>query len=518
MADEQRGQWQSRFGFIMAAAGSAIGLGNIVFFGANAYKYGAGAFYLPYLIALFVVGIPVMIVELGVGSYTRKAFPPSLHQLAGRAGEFWGWFSLLSATVITMYYITILSWCFGMLLGAFGGLWQPETALPAFAEAGAALASPVTALPNPVGYFFNMISSWKTVGFVVLIWAANLWVISRGVQAIEVVNKVFMPIMWGFILLLIARGLTLPGGLDGLYLLFTPNFEVMQNPEVWKGAFSQIFFTLSLGFGIMTAYASYLPKESDQVTNPLIISFMNCGFEFLAGIAIFTMLFSFSMIPKASTLSMTFFIIPEGIARMPGGPAVVMTFGVLFFLLLLMAGVTSSVSLVEGLVSSISDKFGFTRRRFITVFAVIGCTGSVAFALPQVVDPGLASNGTLGLTLLDLMDHWAFSYGLMIGGLVECVIVGWVFGADKLRAHINQHAQIQLPALFDPLIKYVIPGILLLILGSSAWAELQGIYGHDYTINGMPWLPMACFAVWLLGSCLVAALLTYSQDYPEVQA
>jgi NSS family neurotransmitter:Na+ symporter len=512
MSVEERGQWQSRFGFIMAAAGSAIGLGNIVFFGANAYKYGAGAFYLPYLIALFVVGIPVMIIELGLGSYTRKAFPPSLHQLAGRFGEFWGWFALLSATIITMYYITILAWCFGMLLGAFGDLWKPETTLPAFSQ--------IQSLPNPVGYFFNMISSWWTVIFVVCIWGANLFVISRGVQSIEFVNKIFMPIMWGFILLLIVRGITLPGGLDGLYLLFTPNFEVMSNPEVWKGAFSQIFFTLSLGFGIMTAYASYLPKNSDQVTNPLIISFMNCGFEFLAGIAIFTMLFSFSMVPKASTLSMTFFIIPEGISKMPGGPWVVTAFGVMFFLLLLMAGITSSVSLVEGLASSIADKFGFTRRRFVALFGILGCIGSVAFALPQVVDPGLASDGTLGLTLLDLMDHWAFSYGLMIGGLAECIIVGWVFGADKLRENINRYAQIRLPAFFDVLVKFVIPGILIFILGSSAWSEFSGVYGHNFTINGMPWLPMACFLFWLLGSCAVAAFLTWSKNYPteEVQA
>ncbi|PKL79031.1 MAG: sodium-dependent transporter, partial [Candidatus Melainabacteria bacterium HGW-Melainabacteria-1] len=101
-AAEQRGQWKSRFGFIMAAAGSAIGLGNIVFFGANAYTYGAGAFYLPYLIALFCVGIPVMILELGIGSLTRTALPPSLHRLAGRFGEFWGWFSLASALIVTM--------------------------------------------------------------------------------------------------------------------------------------------------------------------------------------------------------------------------------------------------------------------------------------------------------------------------------------------------------------------------------------------------------------------------------
>lgn len=503
---EARGQWQSRLGFIMAAAGSAIGLGNIVFFGANAYKYGAGAFYLPYLIALFTVGIPVMVVELGLGTLTRKAFPPSLHRLAGRFGEFWGWFALVSAFLVTMYYITILSWALGMLVGAFGQLWQPEQALSAFPAVGS--------LPNPKGYFFDMISGWMPLIFVVIIWVANLTIILRGVSQIERINRIFLPLMWLFMLLLIVRGLTLPEGLEGLYLLFTPNFEAMKDIAIWKGAFSQIFFTLSLGFGVMTAYASYLPKEADQVGNPLIISLMNCGFEFLAGIAIFTMLFSFSIVPQASTLSMTFFVIPQGIAQMPGGMLIVQSFGILFFVLLLLAGITSSVSLVEAPMSSLIDKFGMSRRHLVPLIGGLGMLGSVAFALPFVVDPGLDSNGTLGLTLLDLMDHWAFSYGLLLGGLVECVIVGWFFGADKLRDRINQHASFRLPAVFDVLVKWVIPAVLLYILVSSAWQEFGGIYGHDYVINGFqPWLPVLCFLIWLAGGGLLSALLTFARDY-----
>lgn len=494
----------------MAAAGSAIGLGNIVFFGANACTYGAGAFYLPYLLALFCVGIPVMILELGVGSMTRMSLPPSLHRLGGRFGEFWGWFSLASALIVTMYYITILSWTMGMLLGALGPLWAPETQLSAFTAVGT--------LPNPTGYFFEMISSWSPLIFVLVIWLGNLFIIARGVAQIEVINRIFLPLMWVFILLLIVRGLTLPEGLQGLYLLFTPDFEAMKNIDVWKGAFSQIFFTLSLGFGVMTAYASYLPKDSDQVSNPLIISFLNCGFEFLAGIAIFTMLFSFAMVPKASTLSMTFFIIPQGIAQMPGGPLIVQSFGVMFFVLLLLAGITSSVSLVEAPMAALIDKFKMSRRRLIVMIGGLGMAGSVAFALPMVVDPGLASNGTLGLTLLDLMDHWAFSYGLLLGGLMECLIVGWLFGADKLRAHINQYAAIRLPAIFDTLIKWVIPAVLLFILSTSAWQEFKGLYGHSYVIEGFqPWLPLICFLAWLLGGSLLAGLLTLAGTYPATE-
>ena len=501
----QRGQWNSRIGFIMAAAGSAIGLGNIVFFGANAYKYGAGAFYLPYLIALFVVGIPVMILELGLGGLTRRALPASLHYLEGKFGEFWGWFSLASAFLVTTYYIALLSWVFGMLLGAFGPLWEPSQTLSGFGG--------IEQLPNPTGYFFHMISGWSPMFFVIFIWAVNLFIIVRGVSQIEFINRIFLPLMWLFILFLIGRGITLPNGIEGVYLLFTPDFSAMKDIEIWKGAFSQIFFTLSLGFGVMTAYASYLPKDADQVSNSFIISLMNCCFEFLAGIAIFTMLFSFSIIPKASSLSMSFFVIPEGIANMPGGPMVVKAFGIMFFTLLLLAGISSSVSLVEAPISA-------PRRKIIPFVGLVGILGSAAFALPTVIDPSLSATGTLGLTLLDLTDHWAFSYGLLIGGLTECILLGWFFGPEKLRAHINQHSRIHLPAIFDVLVKYIIPAILIFILTSSALQEFKVLYGSDYPIG--QWaniLPILCFLVWALGGMLLSLLLTLKGNYDEeVQA
>ncbi|HIG75017.1 MAG TPA: hypothetical protein EYQ24_10695 [Bacteroidetes bacterium] len=126
----ERGAWKSKLGFILAASGSAIGLGNIVFFASNAYQYGGGAFYLPYFIALFVLGIPVMIVEFSLGTMTGRSFPLALQKLAGKKGEFVGWWSLASALTITMYYITILGWALSMLVGAFGSLLEPGASAP----------------------------------------------------------------------------------------------------------------------------------------------------------------------------------------------------------------------------------------------------------------------------------------------------------------------------------------------------------------------------------------------------
>ena len=484
---EARGSWGSKLGFILAASGSAIGLGNIVFFPANAYKYGGGAFYVPYLIALFLIGIPIMIIELGIGRMTRRSLPNALFELGGRKAELAGWFGVINASIITMYYIAILGWVIGMWVGSLQDLWT--------AKAVEAFNLPAGALSNSMSYFFNMISNWNTVIFVILVWAFNVLIIYWGTKSIEAAVKVFVPLMWLMMIILIVRGITLPNGVQGNYYLFTPDFAVMKSPEVWKGAFAQMFFTLSLGFGIMTAYASYLPKKNDDVQNATTISLMNCSFEFIAGLAIFSLLFTCAIAPKASTLSMMFFVVPEGIAQFP---VLVKLFGVMFFTLLLLAGLTSSVSLVEAVVLSIIDKFKLPRRKVIMAVAFVGVVGSIAFALPTVIDSKLSTNGTLGLTLLDLFDHWAFGYGLLICGLLECIIIGWLYDIDKIRAFLNENAYLKLGAWFKHLIRFVIPSVIILILILSISEEVKnGMYGSKFETGNFTWLYGLAFLGWL---------------------
>ncbi|MFH1278233.1 MAG: sodium-dependent transporter [Candidatus Eisenbacteria bacterium] len=503
MSDADRGQWKSKLGFILAASGSAIGLGNIVFFSANAYRFGAGAFYIPYLVALFLLGIPVMMLELGLGHRAQRGFPEAMYRAAGVKGEWVGWFGLLNASVITMYYITILAWVLGMWIGAFGSLWEPS-AVPAFGiEAGV--------LSRSMSFFFDMVSKFDTIAYVIVVWLMNALIVWWGTKSIEKAVKIFVPLMWLFMIVLILRGLTLPNGSQGLMLLFTPDFEVMKDPEVWQGAFSQMFFTLSLGFGIMATYASYLPKKSDQPTNALSISFLNCSFEYIAGLAIFSLLFCFAIVPRASTLSMTFFVIPEGIGSFPVG---VRLFGVLFFTLLLTAGLTSSVSLVEAVGAGVIDKFGVSRKKTVIVIFLLGTVGSCCFALPKIIDPALESNGTLGLSLLDLFDHWAFSYGLLICGFLECVFVGWVLGADKLRAHMNATSRLRIGPVWDWMIKVVIPVVILVILGFSIRAEFaRGLYGNAMVTGSLTNLHVLVLALWILFTAGGALLLTGAGIY-----
>ncbi len=352
-----RGSWNSKLGFILAASGSAIGLGNIVFFSSNAYQYGGGAFYLPYFIALFALGLPIMMVEFGLGTLTGKSFPLAMREVGGKRAEFVGWWSIGSAMFITAYYVAILGWAFGMMVGAFGSLFEPGVTAP-FTP----FQTP-TERASAMVYFFHLISTWWPVVFVFLIWALNLLILRKGTETIERAVRIFVPLMWVFMIGLVIRGLTLEGGFDGVMYLFTPELEGISDATVWRGAFSQMFFSLSLGLGTMTAYASYLPKDADQVNNSVLVSSLNCSFEFIAGLAIFSLLFVFTLNPAGSTLSLSFFVIPQGINELSAIPWITRLFGFFFFLLILMAGLTSSISLIEGPASALIDKLKITRTR-----------------------------------------------------------------------------------------------------------------------------------------------------------
>ena len=262
---QSRGNWKSKMGFILAASGSAIGLGNIVFFSSNAYQYGGGAFYLPYFIALFVLGMPVMMVEFGIGSMTGKSFPLALRNFAGKRGEFVGWWSIACAMFITAYYISILGWAFGMMVGSFGSLFEPGISAP-FTP----FETPTESV-NAMVYFFNLTATWWPLVFIIILWIINIYILKNGAQSIERAVRVFVPTMWIFMIILAIRGITLNGGFNGVMYLFTPDFEGISDPGVWRGAFSQMFFSLSLGMGTMTAYASYLPKNADQVNNGMLV-------------------------------------------------------------------------------------------------------------------------------------------------------------------------------------------------------------------------------------------------------
>ena len=217
-----------------------------------------------------------------------------------------------------------------------------------------------------------------------------------------------------------------------------------------------------------------------------------------------------------------FFVVPQGIAELPGGSVGVMAFGLMFFLLLLLAGLSSSISLVEGLAASLIDKFKISRPKAIALFCSFGALGSVMFTLPMIVNPNLANDGTLGLTLVDLVDHWAFSYGLLIVGLLECLLVGWAFGAHKLRKHVNATSVFKLGAWYDWLIKAVIPALIIFVLVMGIRKEFtDGLYGMDFKENyadAFQWMagsPMVILGMWIVVTVGMSLIFTTKGNYEK---
>lgn len=416
----ERGRWKSRTGFLLAVIGSAVGLGNIWRFPYLAYKNGGGAFLIPYGIALFTVGIPLMILELSIGHKFRASAPLAFKRI-GRRWETLGWWIAVYIFMgINFYYCVVISWCLNYLRFSFGLSWGEST--------GSFFNETFLGLSKGPYQFGGL--NWPIVFGLAIVWLINWWVVYKGVRrGIEIATKILMPFLGVTILILVAWSLTLPGAMEGVKVYLLPDFSRLSDPKIWGDAFSQIFFSASLALGAIIAYASYLPARSNIKANAVIACLANSGFSLIAGLAVFSTLGYMSFAtgkPVQEVVSggpgLAFVTYPATINLLPFGNH---AFGILFFLALLFAGITSSVSLYESSASSIIDKFGWSRKKVTTVMVFIGFAGGLVFA------------SGAGLYWLDLVDFVINHFCLLVVGLLEAVAVGWVYRTHKIKTHIR---------------------------------------------------------------------------------
>lgn len=482
----ERGQWKSRVGFILAVVGSAIGLGNIWRFPYLAYKNGGGAFLIPYFIALLTVGIPLMMLEQGIGHALRGSAPLAFARIR-RRWELLGWWIVTFLTFgILLYYCVVLGWCVNYLGYAYDMQWGADT--QKFFES-TFLA--VSKGPLDIGGIHPAI----LVG-VSFIWFVNWFIIYRGIsKGIEIANKVIMPILLVIMVTLVIWGVTLPGSGDGIRAYLTPDFAALKNPSIWADAFGQIFFTLSLAMGIMIAYASYLPSRAEIKKNAFISCFANCGFEVFAGFAVFATLGFMSMkagVPIDEVAKggpgLAFVTYPQMINELPfGGPA----FGMLFFAALIFAGFTSSISILEGFISGAIDKFGWSRRRVTTVVCSAGFVASLIFTTHA------------GLYWVDIVDYFLNHYALLVAGLLETVLVAWIFKAERLRNHMNAVGEGKVGKWWQYLVVIWIPLVLFVLLVADIYKSFEKPYG------GYSWNVLGIVGIgWIVMTLIVAAFFT----------
>ncbi|MFH0520213.1 sodium-dependent transporter [Streptomyces sp. M41] len=408
MAKQPREQWATRTGFLLAAIGSAVGLGNIWRFPAVAYDNGGGAFLLPYLIALLTAGIPLLIMEYAIGRKYRTSPPAALRQMA-RPAQVLGWWQVAISFVIATYYAVIIAWAVRYVGFAADQAWgdDPE---------GFLFGTFLKAADEP-GFVSGYVSGvlWPLIA----VWVVVLGILAFGVRrGIETANKIFIPLLVIFFGALVVRSITLDGAAEGLDAFFTPDWSELDDGSVWVAAYGQIFFSLSIGFGIMITYASYLRRRSDLTGSAMVAGFANSSFEILAGIGVFAALGFMAQnagVPVGDVatagLGLAFVAFPTIISEMWLGGL----FGVLFFLSLVIAGLTSLISIVQVVVSAVQDRTGMHRLPAVFIFG-----GAVAVASILLFPTNE------GVYLLDASDHFINQYGIALAALVGVIAVAWL--------------------------------------------------------------------------------------------
>jgi len=453
-----REQWGNKLGIILAVAGSAVGLGNFLRFPVQATQNGGGAFMIPYFISFFLLGIPLMWIEWAIGRYGglfgHGSAPFMLSRLwKNRAAKYFGVIGVFGPIVIFIYYTYIESWLLGYAFFAVTGQLF-KTVTPAgmkdFLLAYQGLAPGSTL--------------WTAYFFFLITFALNFYFLYRGIKGgIELLCKIAMPVLFVFGFIVAARVLMLPNIISGLGFMWNPDFSVLGSAKVWMAAAGQIFFTLSVGIGAILTYASYLKRGDDVVLSGLTAASTNELAEVvLGGSIVIPAAFVFfgaagaSQAAASGAFNLGFVTMPLIFGQISLGTV----FALLWFSLLFLAGITSSVSLAEPAIAFVADEFEIDRKK-----AVLWL-GAILFLLCQL------PIFFLGQGVLDELDFWGGTFCLVLFGTIETVLFVWVFGIEKAWEEIHHGAEMNIPGFYKPIIRYVTPLFLFFILGF--WFLQQG--------------------------------------------
>ncbi|WP_318464377.1 sodium-dependent transporter [Photobacterium leiognathi] len=453
-----RGNWSSKIGFVMAAAGSAVGLGNIWKFPYTAGENGGGAFVAIYLLFVIFIGFSVMLTEFAVGRKTGLSAVGAF-KTTDRRWTFVGIMGVLSGLLIMGFYPVVGGWAIAYIYKISTGLLSQPTAI------GDSFS----------GFIADPMQPLFWMGLYLLL---NIFVVIRGVSGgIEKAGKILMPLLFIILIIVSVKGLTLPGAMAGLEFLFKPDFSKIDSSVV-LAALGQAFFSLSLGMGCMLTYGSYLRKKENLVQTTAMVTAMDTGVALLAGIAMFPAMFAFSMEPSAGP-GLVFVVVPQLFAEM-GGIGFILA--LLFFIGLSVAALTSSVSLLEVVVAYLIDEKGFSR-----VTAVI--SASIVMALLCIL--ASLSIGGLGPKLFDtgafdIFDLLTDKIFLAVGGMLVCLFAGWRLDRSELKKEITNDGKVSFPLfnLWYALIKYIIPVAIAIVAISGVKAGFDSDKG-DIMLLGL---------------------------------
>ncbi|MHA1539500.1 MAG: sodium-dependent transporter [Alphaproteobacteria bacterium] len=452
-----RPRWRSRRTFIFAAIGSAVGLGNLWRFPYLAHEFGGGSFLVPYIIALFILGLPLLILEFALGQKSQKGAVEAFAGIHPR----WkgvGIMGVFVSGVVVTYYAVIMAWTLYYLLASF-----TVGDLPWSYNAGDYFFNSVLKVTGKTGVLGGM--NWPLVASLALVWGAIYLCIRKGIKSVEKVIVATMPIPLFLLVILFIRGVTLDGAYTGVAQYLHTDLSLLARSDIWLAAASQIFFTLSLGFGVMIAYASFNEGKQGLVGSAFITALSNSAISIFSGFVVFTILGAMAYktnVPidevVASGPGLAFVIFPHALMMIPYGAF----FAVLFFMALLTLGIDSAFSLTESINTVLLDKLGKDKED--RVVPIVCVTGFVLGTL-------FATKG--GIYLLEIVDHFITNFTLVFIGIMEALIIGWVYKADKMRDYINSVSFHQIGKSWDIAIKFVIPSLMTLLLINQLIIEVK---------------------------------------------
>ena len=445
----------------MAAVGSAIGLGNVWRFPYVCYENGGGAFLIPYFVALFTAGIPLMVLEFSVGHWARKS-PPEAFKKIGKKWEWAGWWTVLIPFTVAAYYVVVMAWCFSYMVYSADLRWGLHAEQFFLKNFLGVTSNPLILGDIRIPVFLGLIA----------IWVCIFLILYKGVKRIGKVVALTVPIPTFLLIILTIRGLTLPGSIEGISYYLTPNFSQLLDANVWLAAYAQVFFSLGLAQGIMITYASYLKRKSDITNNAIITSLADAGTSFLAGFTVFSVVGYLSASQGISIENLgiagpylIFVTYPTAISLLP----VAALFGFILYIALLTFGIDSAFSMIEPIISGINGKWKITKAKATAIMCTFGFFASLIFTTGS------------GLYWLEILDHFIANFGLVTIGLLECLILGWGFNLHRFREHANKTSDIIIGRWWDVLIKFVIPIILVILLVASMLDNIINPY------MGYPW-------------------------------
>ena len=499
-----RERWATRIGLVLAMAGNAIGLGNFLRFPAKAASNGGGAFLIPYFCALILMGVPMMWVEWTIGRHGGvhgHGSTPGMFQLMWkhRASKYIGAFGVFLPFAIAAYYIFIMAWCLGYAWFSATGRYfghANQEAMSSFLKGFQGVES---------NQFFS--SLIPVLIFLAICLALNYMFVSRGIsKGIELLARYGMPLLFIFGIALVIRVLTL-GTPDpshpewniakGMGFIWNPDLSRLSQGSVWLVAAGQIFFTLSLGQGLIQTYASYVREKEDVTLNGLATSSLNEFAEVILGgtIAIpvavaFFGLAQTQLIAKGGAFDLGFVSLPIIFQKIPLGQL----FGAMWFLLLFIAGITTSVAYLQPLIAFLTDEFKMTRKR-----AVNSIFGFLIAAIMFVVL-------FFKFGVLDELDFWAGTLGIFLFGALEIIVFSWVFGIKKGWEEMHKGADFKIPGVFKFVMKYITPVYMLAILGVWTYQDAVGKFlmkGEPAERHPYLWAARVLLALIILTVCVL---------------